>query len=508
MIQEVLIEIAKGAVVGGLIGYATNRLAVAMLFRPHQPWMLFGRQIPMTPGLVVKNRDRLAEAVGRSVGEDLLDQDTLLHHLREARLHEVVEGMIRSRAKEMENSEETLAELLGKEFSTSLHEALVPLVDKELEKFISSPGGKSFLAGLIKPVLDQNAADLVGKGGIEALSNKVTQFLEKTLAGPESLETMRPLIKGALIEGLSGDSTAFLVDPLKEPIKEAIPDAAERIQDGIADYLASEEFGVVARSKLSVRITALVLDKFPMASMFINKGMINEMLANRWESIADDLIEMAHSEELRSNLESRLLGLVDWVEEGIGRVLTEDATREKLATWASGKLIERLPLLAGSQAINDGITRALGETLDQPVGDLLGSQPGEVSRQIACKLSDALTGEQGATMRRHGAEAIVSQGVLGIRPAGFMRPEFIAPLTHRVSRWVEGRVLEAAPELLRDRLKIREIVTEKIARFETEALEETIHRVSGRELKGIVRLGGVIGVFVGATAQLLYYLLL
>lgn len=508
MMQEILVEIAKGAVVGGLIGYATNRLAVAMLFRPHKPWTLFGAQIPMTPGLVVKNRDRLAEAVGRSVGEDLLDQETLLHHLREARLHEVVDDIVRGYTSELKNSDATLAELLGKDLATSVHKALVPLVDRELEKFLASPAGKSFLSGTIKPVLEQNTATLVGREGIATLSANISKFLKNTLEEPESVESLRPVIKGALVEGLSGESTAHLVEPFKEPLRGVIPDAAERIQDGIADYLASEEFGVEARSKLAARITALVLDKFPMASMFINEGMINDMLSSRWESIADELIEMAHSEELRSNLENRLLGLLDWFEEGLGRVLTEDATREQLATWASGKLIERLPMLADSESLNEGITRALGSTLDQSVGDLLGGRPGEISRQIAGRLADSLTGEGGAEMRRHGAEAIVTQGVLGIRPAGFMGPEFIAPVSGRVSRWIEARVLEAAPAFLRDRLKIREIVTEKIARFETEALEETIHRVSGRELKGIVRLGGFIGIFVGATAQLLYFLFL
>lgn len=508
MIQEILVEVAKGAIVGGLIGYATNRLAVAMLFRPHTPWKVFGLQVPMTPGLVVKNRERLAEAVGRSVSEDLLDHDTLLEHLRSARLHEIVEDVIHRRGEELANHEGTLADLLGTEISGSLHKALVPVVAGELDRFLKSPQGRSFIAVTVEPILDRKATELVGTGGIDALSINITSFLGKTLSSPEAVKDLEPLIVECVKEGLAGENVKVILEPLREPFQAAIPDITAQIQDGIADYLASEEFGIQARSKLSARISDLVVEKFPMAAMFVNERMVGEMITSRWESIADELIEMAHTPELGESLSERLEGLVDWLEEGIGKVLAKEETRERLASWAGGELVEKLPRLADSDTTRQGIRKALGETLDRPVGKILGTNPKEFARDLATRLSDSLTGENGRQTRERAAEAIVSQGVLGLRPNKVARSEVLGSMAHRVAHWVEGQVMEAAPEFLRDRLKIKEIVTEKIARFETEALEETIHRVSGRELKGIVRLGGVIGIFVGATAQLIYHFLL
>ena len=41
-----------GPLVGGVIGYITNDVAIRMLFRPHQPKNLFGVHIPLTPGII------------------------------------------------------------------------------------------------------------------------------------------------------------------------------------------------------------------------------------------------------------------------------------------------------------------------------------------------------------------------------------------------------------------------------------------------------------------------
>ena len=45
--------------VGGVIGYVTNDIAIRMLFRPHNAKYLFGFKIPFTPGIIPKEKDTL-----------------------------------------------------------------------------------------------------------------------------------------------------------------------------------------------------------------------------------------------------------------------------------------------------------------------------------------------------------------------------------------------------------------------------------------------------------------
>ena len=57
---------------GAIIGYLTNALAIRMLFRPLRAWRLFGVRVPFTPGVIPRRRDELAESIGRMVSAELL----------------------------------------------------------------------------------------------------------------------------------------------------------------------------------------------------------------------------------------------------------------------------------------------------------------------------------------------------------------------------------------------------------------------------------------------------
>lgn len=63
--------------VGGLIGWMTNRLAIRLLFRPYQPLKL-----PVTgwilQGLIPRRKGELAKSVGLQVESELLSMDEIL----------------------------------------------------------------------------------------------------------------------------------------------------------------------------------------------------------------------------------------------------------------------------------------------------------------------------------------------------------------------------------------------------------------------------------------------
>ena len=58
--------------VGGVIGYFTNDLAIKMLFRPYRPYYVFKRRLPLTPGLIPSNQARLAQRVADTIMGSLL----------------------------------------------------------------------------------------------------------------------------------------------------------------------------------------------------------------------------------------------------------------------------------------------------------------------------------------------------------------------------------------------------------------------------------------------------
>ena len=67
------IFIAAGALAGGL----TNTIAIWMLFHPYEPPRVGKRSLKMLQGAIPKSQERLAAAIGRTVGTRLLTPDDL-----------------------------------------------------------------------------------------------------------------------------------------------------------------------------------------------------------------------------------------------------------------------------------------------------------------------------------------------------------------------------------------------------------------------------------------------
>ncbi len=64
-------------ILGGLIGYFTNDIAIKMLFRPYRSRYLLGRRIPFTPGLIPSNQQRLAQKISEVIMRSLLTPEEM-----------------------------------------------------------------------------------------------------------------------------------------------------------------------------------------------------------------------------------------------------------------------------------------------------------------------------------------------------------------------------------------------------------------------------------------------
>jgi uncharacterized membrane protein YheB (UPF0754 family) len=64
-------------VVGSIIGYFTNDIAIKMLFRPYRELYIAGKKIPFTPGLIPRNQERLAKRVSDTIMGSLLTPEEL-----------------------------------------------------------------------------------------------------------------------------------------------------------------------------------------------------------------------------------------------------------------------------------------------------------------------------------------------------------------------------------------------------------------------------------------------
>ncbi|TVP66269.1 MAG: DUF445 family protein [Nodularia sp. (in: Bacteria)] len=81
-------------VLGGIIGYFTNDIAIKMLFRPYKAIYLAGRKVPFTPGLIPRNQERLAKNISNTIMGSLLTPGELQNLARRLLQTERVQSAI------------------------------------------------------------------------------------------------------------------------------------------------------------------------------------------------------------------------------------------------------------------------------------------------------------------------------------------------------------------------------------------------------------------------------
>ena len=119
---------------GGLIGYITNDIAIRMLFRPHKAKYLFGIHIPFTPGIIPKEKGRIAEAIGGGISENLMNNEVLEKYL----LSDEMIGKVRSAVEEFistqQQNQESVARFLGHYLSNDEIDTIAQNINQSITK--------------------------------------------------------------------------------------------------------------------------------------------------------------------------------------------------------------------------------------------------------------------------------------------------------------------------------------------------------------------------------------
>ena len=105
-----ILHIIIPILVGSVIGYCTNYIAIKMLFRPHKAIYIGKFRLPFTPGIIPKNQKRVAGAIGEAVSEQLLTKEAVMESIGEAGEH-----VISDITENIFDSDMSILEMLPKE---------------------------------------------------------------------------------------------------------------------------------------------------------------------------------------------------------------------------------------------------------------------------------------------------------------------------------------------------------------------------------------------------------
>lgn len=163
--------ILAGPIIGAIIGYLTNNIAVKMLFRPLRPIKIGKYTLPFTPGIIPKGQSRLARAVGVAVGDNLLTSDVFEEKLLSDEIIEKLESSLDEFFDEKKQSDTTLEQLL--EMAST----------KEIAKEQIQMAKSSITERVTKKVKEANLGEIVSEAVINAVKKKLAgSFLEMMIS--------------------------------------------------------------------------------------------------------------------------------------------------------------------------------------------------------------------------------------------------------------------------------------------------------------------------------------
>ncbi len=69
-------------ILGAIIGYSTNWLAIKMIFRPLEEKKFLGVKVPFTPGVIAKEKERMASKLGNTISNHLITSEEIYKYIK------------------------------------------------------------------------------------------------------------------------------------------------------------------------------------------------------------------------------------------------------------------------------------------------------------------------------------------------------------------------------------------------------------------------------------------
>ena len=163
-----ILQIILPIAVGALIGYCTNYIAIKMLFLPRKEWRIGKYRVPFTPGVIPKNKTRLASAVGTAVSEKLLTENDIVESIKKSGVKDDVVNRI---AEYVMQDSTSVKEIIAKaETKVDVSEATDRVSDALSEKIL---GGfqKIDMKTVISDVAENSFSELLSNPLVAMLTN-------------------------------------------------------------------------------------------------------------------------------------------------------------------------------------------------------------------------------------------------------------------------------------------------------------------------------------------------
>jgi len=244
-----------GAILGGAVGYATNKLAIWMLFHPAKPVKLFSLTI-FPAGLMVKKQHAIADKVGEVVAKEFINSKTVLEKFESGNMKNAVENGVRKVIIDfLEKDFGTLKESL----SSNLYQDMLKIKDDIIQtvtpvtaKAITSDSSIEWLSGEIIKIAssmdDSYIKNILANeisSGSDAIAEELLLFINKWLGedknGDKLMEVVLSTVKKVAASIVEGNPSIAMFVNVDDLTSEAALKNRDKILDEIKTQLNKRE---------------------------------------------------------------------------------------------------------------------------------------------------------------------------------------------------------------------------------------------------------------------------
>ncbi len=488
-----------GALIGAVIGYITNWLAIKMLFRPREAKYIFGMKLPFTPGLIPKEKSRIANKVGETVGTHLLNSDSLSKALKDDKIKAKFNEVAKEKINQVINSNSTLEEALKNTLGENYYALKGNMINNIAKTILESIQEEEF-KNKVKFYIVDSIKERLNKEPEKIIdfinSNKFREVIINTLEE----EKTRDIIGKALLKEVKtlGKEDLTIEEVIPENIKPYIEEYVKSQKDTLVDIIKN----LLRDDEVSHKIKSAINDNIPsIVSMFLSGDVIYGKLVSlvdkslseeeNKEYICDAALAFVHE-----SMKKKVSDVINTVGEEKLEVISDalgDKISKKLNTEENiDSIISKLNCKISSFRSYEEIIKVLFNDYENILIDNIDSMISQIvnNNQLSGEISKIIEKVFDKFLQNSLNDICYNKQNL--------ENSIMSILDNLYNDFVENKsakVLEI--------VDISSIVEEQINAFEVDYAEEIIIGIANKELKAITWLGALLGGILGILSPLL-----
>ncbi|MBU3201601.1 DUF445 family protein [Clostridium estertheticum] len=497
-----------GSLVGAIIGYITNWLAIKMLFRPHKEIRIFNIKVPFTPGLIPKEKSRIARSVGESIGQHLLTKETIIKSLCSEEMDHQLDTWVQGKVSTMKNSNATLEselkDILGDEYC-NITQSTISNVSKSLTNYINDVEVRG---GIAKYVYAQIMSELKAKPQAICESELYNSIKNKVLNLVIEYKDSQDFYKG--IQNMLKAKVAELV-VLDKKIEDVIPG---EITNNLKVYVYGKRYNIameikkmIKEEKNSKKLRQIVDETIstklsPMIAMFISKDSVFEKVVIGIDEYLDNVenhndIALIINDIIDKLLKNSISSVIfDLPKEGIDNVI------EPLINLFTTKIVDQELILSTFEKLESKFNSyiSVAELLEKTGIEYKNVIEGLIKSRI-----NSIIENESTKSKINEIVGVMINRLLNTEMKSIFKGEGdkVTQSVSKVVKTVYNKFIEnKAPEVI-EVLDIAKIVEEKINEFDVAFSERIILEIASKELNAITWLGALLGAIMGLLSPIL-----